>query len=78
MGEAKQCEILTFFLLKDNKLMRVLSTYIVHCFIYFFGLLLSQTTVFFIIYGDLLKIFYEAFFFFFPSKVATFMTWLEK
>lgn len=25
-GEAKQCEILTFFLLKDNKLMRVLST----------------------------------------------------
>lgn len=30
-GEAKQCEILTFFLLKDNKLMRVLSTYIICC-----------------------------------------------
>lgn len=26
----KLCEILTFFLLKDNKLMRVLSMYVIH------------------------------------------------
>ena len=44
-GEAKQCEILSFFLLKDNKLKRVLSTNVV-VFLGFLGFFFAVITHF--------------------------------